>query len=170
MQPQQSKYTKPPKPRDSSSKLPQMRGSSSSLLRQATQTRGLQRQATSSQLNTSIFSAKSKGRQSEQESTKAVSEFGFRSQKSMAPERQERDQPSQKQAPGVIDRTEAKYPSQRCSYCLAIRVFLVPIGCGHSYCSKCCLELVKITQIKQCPDEKAILCPKCLEVNHISDD
>ncbi|CDW75950.1 b-box zinc finger family protein [Stylonychia lemnae] len=40
-------------------------------------------------------------------------------------------------------------PIGNCPYCLKQRVFMVDFDCGHSYCSKCALNLVKITKIKK---------------------
>jgi len=40
-------------------------------------------------------------------------------------------------------------PIGNCPYCLRHRVFMVDFDCSHSFCSKCALNLVKITKIKK---------------------
>jgi hypothetical protein len=36
-----------------------------------------------------------------------------------------------------------------CPYCLDKEVNVIDIGCAHSFCTKCCMNLIKITKIKK---------------------
>jgi hypothetical protein len=72
-----------------------------------------------------------------------------------------------------------------CPYCLNTNVHVIDIGCNHSFCTKCCLNLMKISRIKKglnidkiLGDEKVngqpqlgvIKCPKCQQLQMLQKD
>ena len=63
-----------------------------------------------------------------------------------------------------------------CPYCLNQKAIIIELECSHSFCTKCCVNLIKITKIKkglnyfsQTGDE-VIKCPKCHQINILNKD
>lgn len=58
-----------------------------------------------------------------------------------------------------------------CPYCLTQRVLIIGLDCNHAFCTKCCVNLIKITKIKKGltyfikTGEEIIKCPKCHQIN-----
>ena len=68
------------------------------------------------------------------------------------------------------------YPIGNCPYCLTPRLNIIDLDCTHQFCSKCCLNLIKITKIKKglnyfCKTQEEIIkCPKCHQINILHKD
>ena len=57
-----------------------------------------------------------------------------------------------KQTQSVIDSKPGvpkNMVNDKCPYCLDKGVNVIDIGCTHAFCTKCCMNLIKITKIKK---------------------
>lgn len=52
-------------------------------------------------------------------------------------------------APSYLGITKVTLTPGSCPYCLRKDINVIDIGCSHSFCSKCCMNLIKITRIKK---------------------
>lgn len=59
---------------------------------------------------------------------------------------QTKDQPHNFDFKGTLN---VQLKNGNCPYCLRKDINVIDIGCAHSFCSKCCMNLIKITRIKK---------------------